>query len=93
MFFLLYILFCSYVFGCPNQDHALVVFNHNAHKVMKDAISYTHIQVNNQYYKGVLHQKMNKKLGSLTIYLTEEQYRQVKNHKSFDIEHLRLIVI
>jgi hypothetical protein len=60
---------------------------------VKDAILYARIQANNQYYKDVIHQKMNKKLGSSTIYLTEEQYHQVKNPKSFDIQYLRLIVI
>jgi hypothetical protein len=75
-----------------HQEHALAVFNRNAHKVMKDVISYACIQVNNQYYKEVLHQKISKKLGSSAIYLTEEQYCQVKNPKSFDIQHLRLVV-
>jgi hypothetical protein len=50
--------------------HALEIFNHTAHKVVKDVISYAHIQTNNAYYKEVLDQKMNKKLGSSTIYLT-----------------------
>jgi hypothetical protein len=36
---------------------------------------------------------MSKNLGSSAIYLTEEQYCQVKNPKSFDIQHLRLVVI
>jgi hypothetical protein len=60
---------------------------------MKDAISYARIQANNQYYKKILGQKMNKEMGSSSIYLTEEQYRQVKNHKSFDLQRLRLIFI
>jgi hypothetical protein len=38
-----------------HQEHALEVFNCTAHKVMKDAISYAHIQANNEYYKEVLH--------------------------------------
>jgi hypothetical protein len=54
--------------------HALEVFNHTAHKVVKDAISYGLIQANNAYYKKVLDLKMNKKLGSSQIYLTDEQY-------------------
>jgi hypothetical protein len=62
-----------------HQDHALVVFNHNTHKVVKDTIFYAHIQANNLYCKDVLHQKMNKKLGSLAIYFIEEKYRQIKN--------------
>jgi hypothetical protein len=77
MCFLLHILFCSYVSGCLRRSttrHTLEVFNRTAHKVMKDAISYACIQVNNMYYKEVLDSKMNKKLGSSTIYLTEEQY-------------------
>jgi hypothetical protein len=57
-----------------------VVFKRNAHKVMKDAISYARIHV-------------NKKLGSSAIYLTEEQNRQVKSPNSFDIQHLRFIII
>jgi hypothetical protein len=76
-----------------NQDHTHVIFNHNAHKVMKDVISYARIQANSQYYKEILHQKMNKKLGSWAIYMTREKYRQVMNPKSFNIQHLRLIVI
>jgi hypothetical protein len=57
-----------------HQAHALEVFNHTAHKVMKDAISYGRIQANNVYYKEVIGLKINKKLGSFQIYLIEEQY-------------------
>jgi hypothetical protein len=56
-----------------HQEHALAVFNRNAHKVVKNTIFYAHIQANNQYYKEV-HQKLSKKLSSSVIYLTEEQY-------------------
>jgi hypothetical protein len=76
-----------------HQDHALAVFNLNAHEVVKDAISYARIQANNQYYKEILGQKMNMEMGSSSIYLTEEQYHQVKNLKSFDLQRLRLIFI
>jgi hypothetical protein len=55
-----------------HQTHTLEVFNHTAHKVVKDAISYACIQANNVYYKDVIDLEMNKKLGSLAIYLTEE---------------------
>jgi hypothetical protein len=75
-----------------HQAHALEVFNHTTHKVVKDTISYAHIQVNNAYYKDVLGQKMNKKVGSSAIYLTEEQYSQVKISKSFHIQYLILVV-
>jgi hypothetical protein len=57
-----------------HQAHTLEVFNHTAHKVLKDTISYACIQANNTYYKEFLGLKMNKKLGSSAIYLTEEQY-------------------
>jgi hypothetical protein len=57
-----------------HQTHALEVFNAIAQKVMKDAISYALIQANNTYYKEVLGQKMNKKMGSSHIYLTKKQY-------------------
>jgi hypothetical protein len=46
-----------------HQAHALEVFNTTAQNVMEDAILYTCIQANNAYYKEVLGQKMNKKLG------------------------------
>jgi hypothetical protein len=71
--------------GGNHEAHTLEVFNHTAHKVMNDAISYARIQANNAYYKEVLGQKMNKKLGSSSIYLTEEQYSQVNVLKSFYI--------
>jgi hypothetical protein len=75
-----------------HQEHALEVFNRTAQKVMKDVISYACIQANNVYYKEVLGQKMNKKLGSSVIYLTKEQYCQVKIYKSFYIQYLILVV-
>jgi hypothetical protein len=40
----------------------------------------------NTYYKEVLGEKMNKKLGSSNIYLTEEQYNQVNVSMSFYIQ-------
>jgi hypothetical protein len=60
-----------------HQTYTLEVFNCNAHKVVNDAISYAHIQMNNTYCNEVLGLKMNKKLGSSAIYLTEEQCNQV----------------
>jgi hypothetical protein len=67
--------------------YALEVFNTTTQKVVKDAISYARIQANNTYYNEVICQKMNKKLGSFHIYLTEEQYNQVKVSKSFYIQY------
>jgi hypothetical protein len=75
-----------------HQTHALEVFNHTTHKVMKDTVSYALIQANNAYYKDVLGLKMNKKLGSSAIYLTEEQYSQVNISKYFYIQYLILVV-
>jgi hypothetical protein len=72
--------------------HALEVFNHTAHKVVKDAVSYAHIQVNNAYYKDIIGLEMNKKMGSSAIYLTEEQYNQVKISKFHCIQYLILVV-
>jgi hypothetical protein len=74
------------------QEHALEIFNRTAHKVVRDAISHACIQTNNVYYKEVLGQKMNKKLGYSTIYLTDDQYCEVKISKSFYIEYLILVV-
>jgi hypothetical protein len=75
-----------------HQVYAIEVFNHTAHKVMKDAVSYAHIQANNVYYGEVLGQKMNKKLGSSIIYLTEEEYNPINVSKSFCIQYLILVV-
>jgi hypothetical protein len=50
-----------------HQAHALEVFNATAQKVVNGAILYTRIQANNAYYKEVLGQKINKKLGSSRI--------------------------
>jgi hypothetical protein len=69
-----------------HQAHALEVFNATAQKVVKDAILYARIQANNGYYKEVLGKKMNMKLGSSRIYLTEEQYSQEKVSMSFYIQ-------
>ncbi len=69
-----------------HQAHTLEVFNATAQKVMKDAILYARIQANNTYYKEVLGKKINKKLGSSYIYLTEEQYNQVNVSNSFYIQ-------
>jgi hypothetical protein len=83
-------------FQLPEEDnhqmYALEVFNCTAHKVMKNSISYAHIQLNNTYYKGVLGLKINKKLGSSSIYLIEDQYSQVKISKSFYIQYLILVI-
>jgi hypothetical protein len=75
-----------------HQTHALEVFNHTAHKVVRYAVFYAHIQANNVYYKNVLSLEMNKKLGSSAIYLTEEQYSQVKISKFHYIQYLILVV-
>jgi hypothetical protein len=66
--------------------HTLEVFNATTQKVVKDVISYAHFQANNAYYKEVLGEKINKKLGSSHIYLTEEQYNQVNVSMSFYIQ-------
>jgi hypothetical protein len=87
MCFLLYILFCSYVFGCLRR----ATTRRTTNKVVKDAILYACIQANNTYYKKVLGEKMNKKLGSSHIYLTEDQYNQVNICMSFYIQCLLLV--
>jgi hypothetical protein len=69
-----------------HQAHALEVFNATTQKVVKNVILYARIQANNTYYKEVLGQKMNKKMSSSHIYLTEEQYNQVQVSKSFYIQ-------
>jgi mannosyltransferase OCH1-like enzyme len=75
-----------------HQTYSHEIFNHTAHKVVKDAVSYACIKANNDYYREVLGQKMNKKLGSSTIYLTLEQYSEVKVSRSLYIQYLLLVV-
>jgi hypothetical protein len=75
-----------------HQMHTLEVFNHTAYKVVNDAVSYAHIQANIAYYKDVLSLEMNKKLSYSVIYLTEEQYSQVKISKSFYIQYFIFVV-
>jgi hypothetical protein len=69
-----------------HQAHTLEVFNTTAQKVVKDLILYARIQANNTYYKEVLGEKMNNKLGSSHIYLTEEQYNQFNVSMLFYIQ-------
>jgi hypothetical protein len=75
-----------------HQTHTLEVFNHTAHKVVKDIVSCACIQANNAYYMDILGLEINKKLGSSAIYLTEEQYSQVKISKFHYIQYLILVV-
>jgi hypothetical protein len=88
--FLIVYIFLQLHFRLPeegnHQTHTLEVFNTTAQKVMNDAISYARIQVNNTYYKEVLGEKMNKKMGSFHIYLIGEQYNQVNVSMSFYIQ-------
>jgi hypothetical protein len=95
VFFVAYFVF-QLCFRLPeegnHQAHVLEVFNRTAHKVVKDAISYARIQTNSTNYKEVLALKMNKKLSSSAIYLTEEQCSQVMISKSFYIQYLILVV-
>ena len=59
--------------------HARRVFHFNATLLVRRTISYWRVQANNTYYKEKLGQPMNKNLKSSSIYLTEEQYFQVKH--------------
>ena len=58
-------------------NHAKKVFQVNAYRLVKDALSEARIQATSMYYQQVLGQKMNKKIGASNIYLREEEYRQV----------------
>jgi hypothetical protein len=72
--------------------HALEVFKCTTHKVVKDVVSYACIQANGVYYKDIFCLEMNKKLGSSVIYLTVEQYSQIKISKSFYSQYLILVI-
>ena len=61
------------------MEHARIVFNANARKVVKDALSNARIQATNLFFKQIKGQPMNKARGSSGTYLTEEEYGQVKH--------------
>ena len=61
------------------MEHAQIVFNANARKVVKDALSNARIQATNLFFKQIKGQPMNKARGSSETYLTEEKYGQVKH--------------
>jgi hypothetical protein len=60
-----------------HQAHALAVFNHTAHKVVKDAFSYARIKANNAYYNDVLGKKMNKKLSSSPAFKAKSKKKRL----------------
>ena len=60
-----------------HKDHASAVFHYNANKVTYDAISYARIQATNAYLKSIGQPVVDGKRGSLAIYLTEDQYKEV----------------
>jgi hypothetical protein len=53
------------------------MFDKAATKVVRDMMSNAHIQCICLYYKKILQQDMNKKLGASEIYLREDEYLQV----------------
>jgi hypothetical protein len=59
-----------------HEEHASLVFDFNAKKVFSNALSYAQIQVVEQYLKGI-RQPLQKKHGASSLYLTEEQYREL----------------
>jgi hypothetical protein len=61
------------------MEHARRVFNANARKVVKDALSNARIQATNLFFKEVKGQPMKKARGSSETYLTEEEYGKVKH--------------
>ena len=70
-----------------DHRHAEKVFEENAYRLVKDALSDARIQATNLYYQQVKGQKMNKKLGSSSIYLAEDEYGQV----SFALFHMYML--
>jgi hypothetical protein len=60
-----------------HQEHAYAVFHHNAKKVFSDALSYARVQAVDQYLQDVCGKAVDKKRGASSVYLTEEQYREV----------------
>jgi len=58
-------------------NHAERAFHVNAYRLVKEALYEARIQATCMYHQQILGQKMNKKTGASSIYLSEEQYRQV----------------
>ena len=61
------------------MDHARSVFHAIAHKIVKDALSLARIQATILFFKQIKGQPMSKRRGAAKIYLTEEEYGQVKH--------------
>jgi hypothetical protein len=96
MFFLSHILFCSYISVWPKWATISITHLRSLTAMLKRSwraqFLCSHSGEQSVLWRRPSPKKM-KKLGSSAIYLTEEQYRQVKNPKSFDIQHLWLKVI
>jgi hypothetical protein len=60
--------------GGDQKEHASSVFYFNAGKVFSEALSFAWIQAVDQYLKEVVGQPVDKKRGSSSFYLTNEQY-------------------
>jgi hypothetical protein len=58
------------------KEHTSLVFHYNAKKVFSDALSYAQIQAVDTNLKGS-RQAIDKKHGTSSYYLTEEQYREL----------------
>jgi hypothetical protein len=75
------------------MGHVERVFQNNAKKLVKDAIYYARIQATNLYFQNHPEEAgpLNEKEGSSKIYLTEDQYREVRIQ--FVLPFLLIIVI
>ena len=81
---------CRHVFAWPTGLIPATprrFFEENAYRLVKDALSDARIQATNLYYHQVKGQKMNKKLGSSSIYLAVDEYGQV----SFALFHMYML--
>jgi hypothetical protein len=61
-------------------NHVELVFQNNAHRLVKDALYMARISATCQYFQQVEGVKMTKQHGASREYLTEDKYSQVSSH-------------
>lgn len=63
-----------------DHNHVELVFQTNAYRLVKDALSLARISATCQYFQHVEGVKMTRNDGASREYLTEDQYKQVSSH-------------
>jgi hypothetical protein len=96
IYLLLHILFCSYIFSCPKRATTRRTHLRSSTALLRRSWMTQFPMLSFRWTMRTTRKswarKINKKLGSSAIYLTKEQYSQVKISKYFHIQYLILVV-